>query len=441
MSYSTLSYGSTGEDVKKLQKQLGIEADGIYGSQTQKAVQQYQQDNGLQVDGIAGNETLGHLYGAASNDQQTAPDMTDVTTIPANTAVSDAQKLWEEHLAKQPGAYQSTNDLQSAYNQVTSQQPFKYDPAGDAVYQQLIDRYNNQGKMAAMDTIGQAAGLTGGYGSTYGQRVGQQAHQEYLKGAYDQQPEFQRLAMEQHQMENDRLAQNYAMLLDKEQREYGAWQDQQNAWLTERDYLAGRYDTERGWQAQQEETAYGRQQDAYDKLVSLITSTGYNPSQEELAAAGMNAGQAAAYKQYYQDSKYSSGGGSSTRNDYTGTDYLDSDWISYVQEQLGVEVTGVWDKDTQDAAKGVFGKSSAKDVYAIVGAAPEIAPEKDLTYDDVLAEIKYMIQTANTSSDPKAKQNLSTDMGQYLAYVKEQGWINDDQYKYLYKYYGPQQWH
>ena len=317
MSYSTLSYGSTGKDVEKLQKQLGITDDGIYGNQTQAAVKRYQQDNGLQVDGIAGNETLGHLYGAASNAQQTAPDMTDITTAPANTAVSDAQKLWEEHLAKQPGAYQSANDLQSAYNQVTSQQPFKYDPAGDAVYQQLIDRYNNQGKMAAMDTMGQAAGLTGGYGSTYGQRVGQQAHQEYLKGAYDQQPEFQRLAMEQHQMENDRLVQNYAMLLEKEQREYGNWQDQQNAWLNERDYLAGRYDAERSWEAQQEETAYGRQQDAYDKLVSLITSTGYNPSQEELAAAGMNAGQAAAYRQYYSDS-VSGGRSGGTVDDDTG---------------------------------------------------------------------------------------------------------------------------
>lgn len=303
MSYSTLSYGSTGEDVKKLQKQLGITDDGIYGSQTQAAVKQYQQDNGLQVDGIAGNETLGHLYGAASNAQQTAPDMTDVTNTPANTAVSDAQKLWEEHLAKQPGAYQSANDLQSAYNQVTSQQPFKYDPAGDAVYQQLIDRYNNQGKMAAMNTMGKAAGLTGGYGSTYGQQVGQQAHQEYLKGAYDQMPEFQKLAMKQYQMEGDRLAENYAMLLDKEKREYGNWQDQQNAWLKERDYLAGRYDAERSWEAQQAKTAYGKQQDSYKNLVNLITTTGYNPSQEELAAAGMSANEAAAYRKLYADSQ------------------------------------------------------------------------------------------------------------------------------------------
>lgn len=441
MSYSTLSYGSTGEDVKKLQKQLGIEADGIYGSQTQKAVQQYQQDNGLQVDGIAGNETLGHLYGAASNAQQTAPDMTDVTTTPANTAVSDAQKLWEEHLAKQPGAYQSANDLQSAYNQVTSQQPFKYDPAGDAVYQQLIDRYNNQGKMAAMDTIGQAAGLTGGYGSTYGQRVGQQAHQEYLKGAYDQMPEFQKLAMQQHQMENDRLAQNYAMLLEKEQREYGNWQDQQNAWLKERDYLAGRYDAERSWEAQQAKTAYGKQQDSYKNLVNLITTTGYSPSQQELEAAGMSASEAAAYKMYYSNKNSKSGGKSGT-TDTTTTGYLASDWISYVQEQMGVEPTGVWDKETANMAKAIFGASSAKDVYQIVGAAPEGDPIKEnLTYDDVLSEIKFMVQNASTSSDPKAKQNLSTDMGQYLAYVKKQGWVTNEEYNYLYKHYGPQQWH
>lgn len=53
-----LRTGSRGEAVKQLQKVLGVEADGIFGSQTEQALKQWQQVNGLVVDGIAGTSTL-----------------------------------------------------------------------------------------------------------------------------------------------------------------------------------------------------------------------------------------------------------------------------------------------------------------------------------------------------------------------------------------------
>lgn len=63
-NYKTLTYGTTGEDVKKLQQSLNaqgadLDTDGIYGEKTRSAVRSYQEKNGLGVDGIAGNETLG----------------------------------------------------------------------------------------------------------------------------------------------------------------------------------------------------------------------------------------------------------------------------------------------------------------------------------------------------------------------------------------------
>lgn len=59
----SLSSGSTGEDVAKLQqqlKQLGAypgEIDGDFGPKTLGAVQKFQKDKGLQVDGLAGPKT------------------------------------------------------------------------------------------------------------------------------------------------------------------------------------------------------------------------------------------------------------------------------------------------------------------------------------------------------------------------------------------------
>jgi len=57
-------YGSRGEEVRKIQKKLSSwgyydgEIDGIYGTQTKKAVTYFQRKNGLTADGIAGPQTL-----------------------------------------------------------------------------------------------------------------------------------------------------------------------------------------------------------------------------------------------------------------------------------------------------------------------------------------------------------------------------------------------
>ena len=60
-------YGSTGNEVIQIQTKLKNwgyykgNIDGIYGSQTLKAVKDFQKKNGLTVDGIVGDKTLAAL--------------------------------------------------------------------------------------------------------------------------------------------------------------------------------------------------------------------------------------------------------------------------------------------------------------------------------------------------------------------------------------------
>ncbi len=62
-----LRYGSRGQAVRDLQSQLKklhyyqSSVDGIFGSQTERAVRAFQRDNGLRVDGIAGPQTFAAL--------------------------------------------------------------------------------------------------------------------------------------------------------------------------------------------------------------------------------------------------------------------------------------------------------------------------------------------------------------------------------------------
>ncbi|MCC6222780.1 MAG: peptidoglycan-binding protein [Thermoleophilia bacterium] len=60
---SPLERGDRGPAVERLQRALGIVADGIFGRQTLKAVRAFQKRAGLTVDGIAGPRTLAVLDG------------------------------------------------------------------------------------------------------------------------------------------------------------------------------------------------------------------------------------------------------------------------------------------------------------------------------------------------------------------------------------------
>lgn len=57
----TIRLGSKGEDVKALQKALGITIDGVFGQNTHNAVVAFQKANGLVADGIVGSKTWAML--------------------------------------------------------------------------------------------------------------------------------------------------------------------------------------------------------------------------------------------------------------------------------------------------------------------------------------------------------------------------------------------
>src|ERR1700688_367859 len=58
---SILKRGLAGEPVKMLQQELGMAADGQFGSGTAKAVKDFQAKNGLDADGLAGPATLAKM--------------------------------------------------------------------------------------------------------------------------------------------------------------------------------------------------------------------------------------------------------------------------------------------------------------------------------------------------------------------------------------------
>lgn len=269
-TYATLSYGSSGDNVKKLQTKLNaagynLAVDGGFGAKTQAAVKDYQKKNGLAVDGVVGSETWGSLNTAKSSAAAKPAKGTGSSVLsgvsrntqanlnkysggykPSDT-VTAAQKYLEQLQSQKPGAYESkwTEQLNEMYDKVMGRDDFTYDLADDPLYQQYRDQYVNLGQNAMLDTMGQAAGLTGGYGSTYSQNAGQQAYQGYLQQLNDKVPELYRMARDNYDQEGQKLLEQYGLILDRDATDYGRYRDTVADFLSERDFAQGQYDSER----------------------------------------------------------------------------------------------------------------------------------------------------------------------------------------------------
>ena len=390
-TYPTLRNGSSGSDVLKLQQALvnagysvgNAGVDGIYGSATESAVRQYQRDNGLSVDGVAGQNTLGSLYSVktsttpstsdtTANQSASVPDYKNYSYDPASddayqkalAALLDAQKDKPTY----SGAYDQ--QLEALYQNIINRDKFSYDLNSDALYQQYADQYTQRGKMAMMDTVGQTAALTGGYGNSYGTTAGYQAYQNYLQQLNDVVPELYGLALDQYNAEGDQLTQQYAMLGDLRDDEYGRYQDALNAYWQDVTYAKGEADDAYNRGYENWLNAYNMGQDAYNRLAELIANSGYVPGEAELAAAGMTASQAAAYRQIYIDAKNAaaSGGGGSGSGGYysSGSTSYDptEDAAMYVSQSSSSASSGTY---TKGSASSVV--STGKNTTGTIGGA------------------------------------------------------------------------
>ena len=169
--------------------------------------------------------------------------------------------------------------IQAALQGVQNRTPFSFSLDGDALYQQYRDRYTQNARRSMKDTMGQAASLTGGYGSTYGQAVGQQAYDETMRGLTDMIPELQQQAYARWQDEGDRALQNFNML-----RQLGLDEQATNQWNQQ-------------WALTQQQHAEQQEQNQYQRLSQAILQSGYVPTEEELTASGMTQQQAEALRQ------------------------------------------------------------------------------------------------------------------------------------------------
>ena len=272
-SYTKLTLGSRGDEVRRLQTQLNryganLAVDGVFGNQTLAAVKKYQSAHGLASDGVVGDLTWGRLLddGTVARPTPVTPTVTTMTyrrsgvsdeTARAladfekgytpGAAVNAAEEAWRNLQGRRPGDYQSPygDRLDALLTSIRQRKPFSYDLNADLLYRQYRDQYTELGRRAMDDTSGRAASLTGGYGSSYGQNVGQQAYDGYLQQLNSKVPELYRLALERYEAEGDKLTSEYAALSDREKDAYDRWRAAVGDWENELTAAQRRYEDQR----------------------------------------------------------------------------------------------------------------------------------------------------------------------------------------------------
>ena len=361
-------YGTTYQEIAKAN---GIsDPNKIYAGQTLKI--------GSDDTSTTNTSTSGSTATTPTTDQTTTPTTPEADASNTNglyggytpsDTVSQAQQLLNQQLSQKPGEYQSTwqEQLNATLQQILNREKFSYDLNADALYDQYKDQYTTKGQMAMMDTMGQAQAMTGGYGNSYAQSVGQQTYQGYLQELNNKIPELYQLALNTYQMEGNELKDKAALMAQQEELDYGRYRDQLGDWQTERDYLSNRYDTERDYD-------YGMWADNrdYDYQVGRDKVTD-EQWQKEFEEAQRQFNQQYSLKASGSSSSSSSSSTkktSSSSGNYTANPGLTKSEILSIQKQAGITQDGIWGPNTAAAYdKGIRPKADEPETrdFAWVG--------------------------------------------------------------------------
>jgi len=221
---------------------------------------------------------------------------------------SDTSSRAEAKRPQYAGTYEAR--LKAVYDKIDSRKPFRYDAEKDPLYNLAKDRYTRLGKLAMRDTMGKAAALTGGYASSYGQQVGQQAYDAQLQNLDAVVPELYQLAYNAYRGEGSALAEQAASLASRQSEEYKRYRDELDDYregkALQRALAQERYEREQEAAQlayQRQKDALGAQQKNYSNLTAVIKASGYAPTDDELTSSGMTRAAADALRQEYLRSK------------------------------------------------------------------------------------------------------------------------------------------
>lgn len=242
--------------------------------------------------------------------------------------------------------------LKMAMDRILNREGFKFDLDGSALYEQYKNQNLFAGNLAMQDTMGQAAAMTGGYGSSYASTAGNQAYQGFIQKINDSIPMFQQMALDEYNAEGDRLYNQFGVVNDAYNNEYGEYRDKVNDWNAEAQRLSSLYFNLAGLDYDRYSDAYDRAfaENKYAQQMALQQAQAQAKAEEERKKAGIKSGQS-------EIKTFGDVGDFLQRKilDDDGKAFSNADKVKYLQD------IGVNDEIIKEAKKYAFKDSQVKD--------------------------------------------------------------------------------
>lgn len=151
-----------------------------------------------------------------------APSLGHIGQFAPSQAYIDAMNYTQSLLDKiNTGRTSYSDKVDAMMAKIEGRDPFSYDFNTDPLFQNMLGSAMASGQTAMQDTMGQAAALTGGYGSSYATSAGNQAYNQFVQNAYSQLPEYYKLALDAYTREGDEMYRQLGMYNDADDKEYG----------------------------------------------------------------------------------------------------------------------------------------------------------------------------------------------------------------------------
>ena len=127
--------------------------------------------------------------------------------------------------------------IDALLDKLQSREKFSYDFNTDPNWLALKDQYRRNAILGMQSAMGDAAGLTGGYGNSWAQQVGQQTYQQQISEMTDIIPELHGQALNVWQAENQQMQSNLAALQTQSELDYAQYFNDWQIWNTDRNYM------------------------------------------------------------------------------------------------------------------------------------------------------------------------------------------------------------
>lgn len=272
------------------------------------------------------------------NQSEGYADQIDSMSYSPSALVRSYQAKMADTENNKPNAYVNkwADTQNSLLEEILNEKAFSYtgsDLMNDDMYKMYSEMYEKNARKAMNNAMGEAASLTGGYGSSYSQAVGQQAYDDTMSNMNEIALTLADKAYEKYLNDRSNRYNKLSAVNTQEQSDYGKYRDEVGDWQLDRDYYSGRYDAVYGqdYQKYQDEVAQAQY------LANLYASLYGQASSDELSAWQANRA-ADEYESSYALSK--------------AADDRDAEKWSYEKQLLALQVQQAQQAAAQAAAGG-----------------------------------------------------------------------------------------